>query len=94
MHNIQQQRQLQVGLQKYTMENEFYYTKLLKRWFKNSILMLDEFVLPDIASANIIKILFTFYFKLEVYWLQRQINYQKNYIQLISVSVNSKILEY
>ena len=23
MHNIQQQRQLQVGLQKYTMENEF-----------------------------------------------------------------------
>ena len=31
---------------------------------KNSILMLDEFVLPDIASANIIKILFTFYFKL------------------------------
>lgn len=65
MHNIQQQRQLQVGLQKYTMENEFLLYEVAQKMVqKNSILMLDEFVLPDIASANIIKILFTFYFKL------------------------------
>lgn len=31
---------------------------------KNTVLILDEFMLPDIASANIIKILFTLYFKL------------------------------
>ncbi|CAX45134.1 ATPase, putative [Candida dubliniensis CD36] len=65
MHKIQQQRMLQVGSQKYTMENEFLLYEVAQKMVqKNSILMLDEFVLPDIASANIIKILFTFFFKL------------------------------
>ncbi|CAK9436099.1 uncharacterized protein LODBEIA_P06570 [Lodderomyces beijingensis] len=75
MHMIQQHRfnktfhrhqsgQLEAGSQ-YTMENEFVLYEVAQKMIdKNTVLMLDEFVLPDIASANIIKILFTFYFKL------------------------------
>lgn len=48
-----------------TMENEFILYELAQKMInRNTILMLDEFVLPDIAQANIIKILFTYYFKL------------------------------
>ncbi|KAI3405268.2 hypothetical protein KGF56_001925 [Candida oxycetoniae] len=50
---------------KYTMENEFILYEVAQKMIqKNTVLMLDEFVLPDIASANIIKILFTFFFRL------------------------------
>lgn len=73
MHTIQQHRSRtmdkysldQKHSSKYTMENEFILYEVAQKMIqKNTILMLDEFVLPDIASANIIKILFTFYFKL------------------------------
>ncbi|RCK63643.1 Lactation elevated protein 1 B [Candida viswanathii] len=67
MHHIQQKRMRQVVAKehKYSMENEFLLYEVAQKMIqKNTVLMLDEFVLPDIASANIIKILFTFYFKL------------------------------
>ncbi|KAI5963701.1 uncharacterized protein KGF55_002581 [Candida pseudojiufengensis] len=67
MHNIQQHRSkiMDHTELKHTMENEFILYEIAQKMIaKNTILMLDEFVLPDIASANIIKILFTFYFKL------------------------------
>ncbi|KAI5951233.1 hypothetical protein KGF54_004307 [Candida jiufengensis] len=67
MHNIQQHRSRKIDQNgyKFTMENEFILYEIAQKMIeKNTILMLDEFVLPDIASANIIKILFTFYFKL------------------------------
>lgn len=35
-----------------------------KMIMKNTVLILDEFMLPDIAAANIIKYLFTYYFRL------------------------------
>lgn len=50
---------------KLSMENEFILFEIAQKMInKNTILMLDEFMLPDIAAANIIKILFTYYFKL------------------------------
>lgn len=50
---------------KFSMENEFILFEIAQKMInKNTILMLDEFMLPDIATANIIKILFTYYFKL------------------------------
>lgn len=50
---------------KMSLENEFILFEIAQKMIKkNTILMLDEFMLPDIASANIIKILFTYYFKL------------------------------
>lgn len=67
MHHIQQKRMRQPISRehRYTMENEFLLYEVAQKMIqKNTVLMLDEFVLPDIASANIIKILFTFYFKL------------------------------
>lgn len=67
MHMIQQKRMIQVVSKehRYSMENEFLLYEVAQKMIqKNTVLMLDEFVLPDIASANIIKILFTFYFKL------------------------------
>lgn len=68
IHNIQQERFLRAnnGLEgNYTMENEFILFEIAQKMIKkNTILMLDEFMLPDIASANIVKILFTYYFKL------------------------------
>ncbi|RLV93420.1 Lactation elevated protein 1 [Spathaspora sp. JA1] len=71
MHEIQQQRLLTATLnngkqlQQYTMENEFILYEVAQKMISNNtILILDEFVLPDIASANIIKILFNYYFKL------------------------------
>jgi len=71
MHQIQQEHlftatvtngQRRLSL---TMENEFILFEIAQKMIsRNTILMLDEFMLPDIASANIIKILFTYYFKL------------------------------
>lgn len=71
MHKIQKERMLTATIsngknnQKMTMENEFILFEVAQKMInKNTVLMLDEFMLPDIASANIIKILFTYYFKL------------------------------
>lgn len=47
------------------MENEFILYEVAQRMIAQStIFMLDEFMLPDIASAQICRILFTFYFRL------------------------------
>ncbi|KAI5969260.1 hypothetical protein CANMA_001707 [Candida margitis] len=67
IHNIQQHRfkTMNRKVNEFKMENEFILYEVAQKMIqRNTILMLDEFVLPDIASANIIKILFTFYFKL------------------------------
>lgn len=64
MHRLQQERNVR-STTLHTMENEFILFEIAQAMItKNTILILDEFMLPDIASANIIKILFTFYFKL------------------------------
>lgn len=52
--------------------------------------MLDEFVLPDIASANIIKILFTFYFKLGGVLVATSNKLPRNYTQHNLVKGNSR----
>ncbi|CAI5757031.1 unnamed protein product [Candida verbasci] len=63
MHNIQQEGNYRKN--DFKMENEFLLYEIAQKMIeKNTILILDEFVLPDIAAANIVKILFTFYFKL------------------------------
>lgn len=71
IHKIQNEKVITSTLKngrqqiKLTMENEFILFEIAQKMInKNTILMLDEFMLPDIASANIIKILFTYYFKL------------------------------
>lgn len=68
IHRIQQERFLRAssGFEgARTMENEFILFEIAQKMIqKSTILMLDEFMLPDIASANIVKILFTYYFKL------------------------------
>ncbi|WEJ94560.1 peroxisome-assembly ATPase [Yamadazyma tenuis] len=69
IHSIQNEKILTANLHGYhsrlSMENEFILFEIAQKMInKNTILMLDEFMLPDIASANIIKILFTYYFKL------------------------------
>ncbi|CUM48494.1 uncharacterized protein AC631_02315 [Debaryomyces fabryi] len=71
MHKIRNERHLTSVMsnnkaeRKMSMENEFVLFEIAQKMIdKNTILMLDEFMLPDIASANIIKILFTYYFKL------------------------------
>lgn len=68
IHNIQQQRNLLTNLQgkqKLTMENEFILFEIAQKMINRStIFMLDEFMLPDVASAQIVRILFTYYFKL------------------------------
>ncbi|ANZ73300.1 BA75_00147T0 [Komagataella pastoris] len=48
-----------------SLENEFILLEVASKMIeKNTILMLDEFMLPDLASAKIVKILFTYFFKL------------------------------
>ncbi|ODV85161.1 hypothetical protein CANARDRAFT_28458 [[Candida] arabinofermentans NRRL YB-2248] len=48
-----------------SLENEFILFEVASRMIsKHYVLMLDEFMLPDLASAKIIKILFTYFFKL------------------------------
>lgn len=47
------------------MENEFILYEVATRLIRKSyLLMLDEFMLPDIAAAKIVKVLLTYYFKL------------------------------
>ncbi|KAK9451700.1 AFG1-like ATPase-domain-containing protein [Limtongia smithiae] len=47
------------------MQNEFVLLKIAHELIEESnILMLDEFMLPDIAAAKIVKTLFTYYFKM------------------------------
>lgn len=71
MHKIRKERHFTTVMsnnkaeRKMSMENEFVLFEIAQKMIdKNTILMLDEFMLPDIAAANIIKILFTYYFKL------------------------------
>ncbi|ODV79181.1 phosphatases II [Suhomyces tanzawaensis NRRL Y-17324] len=68
IHKIQGQKTMMANLgqkKSLSMENEFILFEIAQKMIKkNTVLMLDEFMLPDIASANIIKILFTYYFKL------------------------------
>lgn len=71
MHNLQRERYLTAAAnngkknRQLTMENEFVLFEIAQKMInKSTILILDEFMLPDIAAANIIKILFTYYFKL------------------------------
>lgn len=68
IHKVQQERNLLTsvgGSQKMTMENEFILFEIAQKLInKSTIFMLDEFMLPDVASAQIVRILFTYYFKL------------------------------
>lgn len=68
IHQIQKERMLidaVNGKQKMTMENEFILFEIAQKMIaKSTIFMLDEFMLPDVASAQVVKILFTYYFKL------------------------------
>lgn len=71
MHKIRKERHFTTVMsnnkaeRKMSMENEFVLFEIAQKMIdKNTVLMLDEFMLPDIAAANIIKILFTYYFKL------------------------------
>lgn len=71
MHKIRNERHFTTVMsnnkaeRKMSMENEFVLFEIAQKMIdKNTVLMLDEFMLPDIAAANIIKILFTYYFKL------------------------------
>lgn len=75
MHRIQNERQferlIEVNHGHYSStrvpswESEFLLFHVARKMMeKNTVLMLDEFMLPDIALAQIIKILFTYYFKL------------------------------
>jgi predicted ATPase len=67
IHQIQNERFLLNGrnAHKYTLQNEFLLFEVAQKMIdKSTILIFDEFMLPDIALANIIKILFTYFFKL------------------------------
>lgn len=68
IHSIQKEHMLTAsvhGKHKLTMENEFILFEIAQKMISRStVFMLDEFMLPDVASAQIVRILFTFYFKL------------------------------
>lgn len=68
IHKIQKERMLTTsarGKHKMTMENEFILFEIAQKMIgRSTIFMLDEFMLPDVASAQIVRILFTYYFKL------------------------------
>ncbi|OBA23916.1 hypothetical protein METBIDRAFT_76838 [Metschnikowia bicuspidata var. bicuspidata NRRL YB-4993] len=68
IHKIQKERMLTESVslkRKFTMENEFILFEIAQKMIdKSTIFMLDEFMLPDIAAAQIIRILFVHYFKL------------------------------
>lgn len=66
IHQISEQRRtsLRSG-SKLTLENDFILLQLAERMVdKSTILLLDEFMLPDITAAKIVQTLFTFFFKL------------------------------
>lgn len=68
IHAIQKERMLTAavsGKHKMTIENEFILFEIAQKMItKSTIFMLDEFMLPDVASSQIVRILFTYYFKL------------------------------
>ncbi|GEQ66541.1 hypothetical protein JCM33374_g204 [Metschnikowia sp. JCM 33374] len=68
IHKIQKERMLTASVnhkRNFTMENEFILFEIAQKMIERStVFMLDEFMLPDVASAQIIRILFTYYFKL------------------------------
>ncbi|PIS50042.1 hypothetical protein CJI97_004730 [Candidozyma auris] len=68
IHRIQKERMLTASLygkHRMTMENEFILFEIAQKMIKKStIFLLDEFMLPDVASAQIVRILFTYYFKM------------------------------
>jgi len=48
-----------------SLENEFILFEIAQKMIrKNTILLLDEFMLPDLAAAKIVKLLFTYFFRL------------------------------
>lgn len=66
IHQISEQRRnsLRTG-SKLTLDNDFILLQLAERMVdKSTVLLLDEFMLPDIAAAKIVQTLFTFFFKL------------------------------
>lgn len=70
IHRVQKERLLGYrvfgkGTLQKLIEDEFILFEVAQKMIQNNaILILDEFMLPDIASANIIKILFSIFFKL------------------------------
>ncbi|KAM9897209.1 hypothetical protein OXX79_007011 [Metschnikowia pulcherrima] len=68
IHRIQKERLLTASVDRrdeVTLENEYILFEVAQIMIeKSTIFMLDEFMLPDIASAQVVRILFTFYFKL------------------------------
>lgn len=68
IHRIQKERTLTTsiyGKPRMTMENEFILFEIAQKMMDRlTVFMLDEFMLPDVAAAQIIKLLFTYYFKL------------------------------
>lgn len=68
IHRIQKEKMLTLsvsGRYTVTMENEFILFEVAQKMISQStVFMLDEFMLPDVASAQIVRILFTYYFKL------------------------------
>ncbi|QFZ25736.1 putative ATPase [Clavispora lusitaniae] len=68
IHRIQKEKMLTLsvsGKHKMTIENEFILFEIAQKMISRStVFMLDEFMLPDVASAQIVRILFTYYFKL------------------------------
>lgn len=68
INRIQKERMLTASVNeksKFTMENEFILFEIAQKMIeKSTVFMLDEFMLPDVASAQIVRILFTYYFKL------------------------------
>lgn len=68
IHRIQKEKMLTLsisGTYTVTMENEFILYEIAQKMIAQStVFMLDEFMLPDVASAQIVRILFTYYFKL------------------------------
>ncbi|KAH3668284.1 hypothetical protein OGAPHI_002038 [Ogataea philodendri] len=67
IHNIyeRRKRQDQSNHSFLWLENEFLLLEVASKMVRNHhVLMLDEFMLPDLASAKIVKILFTYFFKL------------------------------
>ncbi|CCH42252.1 Lactation elevated protein 1 [Wickerhamomyces ciferrii] len=48
-----------------SLDNEFILFEIAQKMIqKNTVLLLDEFMLPDLAAAKIVKLLFTYFFRL------------------------------
>lgn len=67
IHHISQRRLTgsQTNHSMLSVENELVLFEIASKMIsQNAILMLDEFMLPDLTASNIVKILFTYFFKL------------------------------